>query len=250
MQVITSGRRPARTGVATLVFGTVLGTVLVAAGMTIAYLAFATPFMDRIIPSGRPTEVQTFVGLVVWSFALVGPALFVLLGANRLANVLSHIGRRARPYLSPAARSVGALPADLVVALDVDPGDGRRIPELVVGPFGVAVIRELPPATVTRHSSGAWEVRTRDGWLSIENPLERASRDAERVRRWLAHDDHDFVVKVHAAVVGTDPEVARTPNCAVIAMDQMPAWLASLPAQRSLTESRRERLLEMVRAAV
>ena len=74
------------------------------------------------------------------------------------------------------------------------------------------------------------------------------SRDAERVRRWLTDDD-DFLVKVYSAVVGPDPTVARTPHCAVLAPDQLAAWISALPAQRSLTPGRHQRVLDTVRAA-
>ena len=62
-----------------------------------------------------------------------------------------------------------------------------------------------------------------------ENPLDRAVRDAERVRRWFAADDADFVVKVYAAVTGPAPAIERTTACAVVSHDQLceldrPAW--------------------------
>jgi hypothetical protein len=138
---------------------------------------------------------------------------------------------------------------DVIFAPDIVLPDGRAVSELVIGHFGAAVIRELPPATVTRVRESRWELRTRRGWIPIENPLERAARDAERVRRWLAHDDADFVVKAYAAVVGPDPSIPRTSDCAVLTPDQLSAWVAGLPPQRSLTEGRRERLIEFVRAA-
>ena len=77
--------------------------------------------------------------------------------------------------------------------------------------------------------------------------LDRASRDAERVRRWLAHDERDYVVRVYAAVVATDPAQPRTPTCAVITASQLEPWLRSLPVQRSLNEARRAQLLAMLR---
>ena len=121
----------------------------------------------------------------------------------------------------------------------------------MTGPHGVAIFELLPPLRASRHHDGRWEVRVRSGrWIPIENPLERASRDAERVRRWLADDDHDFVVKVHAAVIAPDLSLPRTPTCAVITSDQVAAYLASLPPQRSLTASRRERLVELIRELV
>ena len=64
-------------------------------------------------------------------------------------------------------------------------------------------------------------------------------------RDYLEH----IIVKVYAAVVGPDPTVTRTTDCAVLAPDQLAAWLDALPPQRSLTEARRERVAEMVREA-
>ena len=43
------------------------------------------------------------------------------------------------------------------MALNVDVGDGRPIPKLVVGPFGAAVIRDLPDTSVARHQGPYWE---------------------------------------------------------------------------------------------
>jgi hypothetical protein len=139
--------------------------------------------------------------------------------------------------------------SDLSVASGILLPDGRGVGDVVLGAFGAAVIRELPPAEVTRIREGRWELRLRRGWVTIENPLERAARDAERVRRWLAHDDADFIVKVYAAVVGPTPGVQRTTDCAVLTPDQIAPWVDGLPPQRSLTEGRRERLIEFVREA-
>jgi hypothetical protein len=91
-------------------------------------------------------------------------------------------------------------------------------------------------------------VRRTDGrWIPLENPLDKAARDAERVRRWFAHDDADYLVKTYAAVVAPDASLPRTPTCAVITREQIPAWLASLPVQRGLTAARREQVVEMLR---
>ena len=45
---------------------------------------------------------------------------------------------------------LSSLPEDVMVATDVMPNDGRPIPELVVGPFGVAVVHELGPREAIR----------------------------------------------------------------------------------------------------
>jgi hypothetical protein len=84
--------------------------------------------------------------------------------------------------------------------------------------------------------------------MPFENPLERAARDAEGVRRWVSSEERDFVVKVYAAVVTSDSSITRTPSCAVISTEQIPAWLASLPPQRSLNSIRRAELIELVRS--
>jgi hypothetical protein len=86
--------------------------------------------------------------------------------------------------------------------------------------------------------------------MTIESPLERASRDADRIHSWLTGDDGDYVLKVYSAVVGTDPKAERTATCAVIAPDQVAAWLASLPPQATLDAGRRERIIRMIRAAL
>ena len=94
-----------------------------------------------------------------------------------------------------------------------------------------------------RHAGAYWEGRSGQGWIRIESPLDRASRDAERVRRWLAEDDRDYLVRVYAAVIAEDPTIARTPACAVISDAQLEPWLRSLPVQRSLSQARRNQLV-------
>jgi hypothetical protein len=121
------------------------------------------------------------------------------------------------------------------------------VPELVIGSFGVAVIHELPSAGRVRHGAAGWETRSNDGWEPIDDPLDTAMRDAERVRRWLAGADLEFVVRVYAALVVSDRMVQRSPTCAVIGANQIPAWIASLPRQRTLTAGRRARLMAMTR---
>jgi hypothetical protein len=59
-----------------------------------------------------------------------------------------------------------------------------------------------------------------------------------------------MVLKVYAAVVGTDPKVQRTPSCALIAPSQVAEWLASLPPQRSLDKGRTDRIVRQIRAAL
>ena len=229
-----------------LAVGLFVGGALIAGGLALGYLMLGTSFLASFTPSGRPEPAQAAAGAIAWAVALIAPAAVLVVGAARLATVIdAFLSSRPRP--TPASRLVAELGAGHVVAARVRLPDGRVIPELVIGPFGAAVIEELPPPRVTRRHGVSWEVRgPRGQWVPLENPLERASRDAERVRRWAAHEDHDFVLKVYPAVVSSDSTVGRTAACAVISADQIPAWLRSLPAQRSLTEGRRTRLVELL----
>jgi hypothetical protein len=248
MEVIQSSHAVRRPSMAPLVSGTVIGTILIVTGIVMAYVALATPALSSVLPSGRLNIGQMATGVVIWSVALVGPAAFVLLGANRLVRILTSL-RERMPKRTPTMQALDALPDDVVVASGLTLPDGRGVSLLVLGTFGAAVLRELPPSALTRIRDGRWEVRGRRGWIALENPLERASRDGERVRRWLAHDDADFIVKVYAAVVGTGRAIARTSDCAVLTPDEVTAWISALPPQRSLTEGRREQIIDLVREA-
>ena len=221
-----------------------MGAILLIGGLTVAYLTFGTSFITRFMPGARPETSQMVAGMLAWTFALIAPAAFIMAGAARLVIVVDSVSRARKP--TPIARAAAGLSDEYIVMPRLRLPDGRWVRELVLGPFGVAVIEELPPPSVSRQRNGSWEIRAKGGWLSIENPLERAAADAERVRRWLADDGQDFVVKVYAAVLAPDTTLPRTPGCAVITNDQIPAWLASLPKQRSLTDNRRSRLIEVL----
>jgi hypothetical protein len=186
---------------------------------------------------------------VIWGLTLVAPPCFAIVGALRLGRVARALAAKpADRAVSRAARMIGD---DCTAATNVRLPDGRVVRDLVLGPFGFAVINELPPPRVTRHNGLNWEIRRSDGrWSHFENPLERTARDGERIRRWVASTERDFLVKVYAAVVTTDPNLARTPTCAVLMPDQIPAWLASLPSARALSLDRRAELIEELQALI
>jgi hypothetical protein len=212
--------------------------------------AFGTPFIERFNASARPTAGQTVAGLLAWTFALTAPAGLFIIGSVRLAGALERMSGRGSGR-AHASRFAADLGNDYTVASHVRLPDGRLVGEVVIGPFGAAVIDSVPPAGASRQHDGRWEVRLRNGsWLPLENPLAKAVRDAERVRRWLGHENQGFLVKVYAAVIAPETRLARTSNCAVVDEAQLGAWLASLPAQRGLTASRRDSLVAMLREAV
>lgn len=253
MQVLTSTHakagRPSRFAVATAAS---LGLALVVTSATLLYLVFVANFLDRFMPTGRPTTFELVSGALAWTFALTAPAGFGLLGLARLATAFDRF-RARRPRVTPAVRLRRAIGDDHVVATGVRLPDGSRVlPELVVGPFGAAILEELPPAgAVMSRGVRSWEVRVGNGYIrTIENPLERAAHDAERVRAWLTPEDSDIVLKVYAAVVGTDPNVQRSAGCALIAPSQVAEWLASLPPQKSLDRGRTDRIVREIRSAL
>jgi hypothetical protein len=247
MQMIypTLAARPAR---GPLVAGTIVGLVLLAGGIGLAWVAIATPVVRGLAPAAvRPAPEQMAMGALIWGVSLVAPPSFAIVGLLRLSRVASAIfGRRDRGAVSRVAASLGD---DIAVAPIVRLPEGRIVRNLIIGSHGIAVISELPPAGATRRHGDAWEVRRGDGrWVHLENPLERTARDAERVRSWIAAGERDFVVKVYAAVVTRDVSIRRSPGCAVITTAQIPEWLASLPPQRSLGQDRRAELIDRVRS--
>jgi hypothetical protein len=247
MQVLAS-HRSARPPLAPVIIGGTVGIVLLTGGVFLAWLALATPVVGTLAPAAiRPSLAQVAAGGAIWAVALVAPPSFAIVGTLRLARVLRAV--TARPTPRAVAKLAGTLGDDYVVAQDARFPDGRVLRNLIVGPFGLAVLNELPPSAITRHNGSGWEIRRRDGrWIPYENPIERTGRDGERVRRWFDAQDRGFVVKVFSAAVTADPAVARTPACAVISPEQIPAWLASLPPSRSLTLDRRNDVIDMVRS--
>ncbi len=249
MEVIAPPRPSRPAAVAPLLARTVYGTLFVVGGIVLAFVAYATPLLTAALPAGRPDALQSLMGAAIWGLALVAPAGLVIIGAYRLARILATAGGWRKDEVG-VLHGFAQLPDDCSVASSLTLPDGRGLSHLVMGQFGAAVIRELPSAKVTRVRDGRWELRTARGWIPLGDPLEMATRDAERVRRWMADDDADFVVKVYAAVIGAEPQVARTTACAVLTPDQLAPWIVGLPPQRSLTQIRRERLLDVVRRAV
>jgi len=227
-----------------LVGATLVGTILTTTGLFTAYLAVATPFVSDL--AGRAPGGGVAIGLGIWSFALVAGGGLLVSGTNRLAVTLASL-RPGRVIGGPAARAFGPWSDEIAVAGDVVPNDGPAIPELVIGAFGVAVVHALSSSKQVRHGRAGWETHASDGWVPMDDPLDAAMRDADRVRRWLSTADLDFVVRVYAALVVDDRALERSPTCAVISTQQIPAWIASLPRQRTLTAGRRDHLVAMVR---
>jgi hypothetical protein len=247
-RVVPSRARGPRSGLRATTGSFVAGLAWLAIAGASAWLVFGTPLLAHVASLEARGSAAPVVGAVAWAVALTAPACFGVLGIARLGAGLQR-ARSGHRALTAVSRRAGLLPPGCMVIPRIRLPDGRSIPDVVVGPHGVAFFEPLPPAAAARQSGDHWEVRVLNrGWHPIENPLQRASRDGERLRRHLEAQDRDFVVRVHAAVLGDPAAVGRTEGCAVVAPTDVPAWLAALPAQRGLTPDRLDRVREVLAA--
>jgi hypothetical protein len=203
--------------------GTLVGALLVIGGLWLAYVAWSTPILAAISAAVRPDASASQPGILMLAFALAVPASFVVVGTNRLARTAGAVRRMWRHRGDRLSR---VLPdgVELVRGLTLD--DGRPGPTLLVGAFGLVAVVESKVVT--------------------EDDIATIARDADRVRHWLTQNDQDFVVRVHPAVIGQTAEVERPRGCALLTIEEVPAWLDGLPKQRSLSEARLVRLVKMV----
>ena len=225
---------------------TIAGLGWLTAGLAAGWLVFATPILAGTVNLTPRSATAPLFGTAIWAVALTAPTVFIVLGAIRLAGAATHLGARRGP-VRPIHAMAARLPAGVKTVPTIRLPDGRRVPDVVLGRHGIAFFEPLPPPAGTRHVGGRWEARFEDGtWRPIENPLDRAARTADSLRRFLAEGDRDFVVRVHAVVTSSDPQVARTDSCAVVALRDVPGWIAALPAQRSLSPDRLTQLRELL----
>src|SRR5437762_14057873 len=85
MQVIASSRAaPGRPSRFQVVSAFSLGAILVAAALTLLYIAFIAGLLDQFTPPGRPTTFEAVSGALAWAFPLTAPAGAGLLGLLRL----------------------------------------------------------------------------------------------------------------------------------------------------------------------
>jgi hypothetical protein len=246
MEVIRPNARSRPTERA-LAVARLIGALYVVAGLSVAWLTLETPFVDVFAARGRALANEPAFHTLGWVVALCLPALCLLVGTHRILDFVD-LPNPFRARRDPLAR-LGSGLGDAYVAVRglVLPG-GREIATLLVGPPGIVVLGQLPAARDARSVGSHWEARTSDDqWVAIENPLDRAARDAEAVRRWLIAEDHDYVVKVYAAVITGGGSAVRSSTTSVIDQRGIPAFLATLPPHRTFTTARRRQLVERIR---
>jgi hypothetical protein len=251
MQVIKPPRRATPFHLLTRIAGpSLIGAVAVAAGLAVSYLALTTPFIAELSSRGQGRLGAPLVGAIVWGTAFLVPGALLVLGAVQMAR-----GLEASLDLRARKRPVASLRRRLSDAYSVAQGvrlpDGRVLPEVVVGPHGVTLVAELPPRRYSRVTGSSWEVRLDSGsWMPIENPVERAARDAERLRNWIALEEEDLAPRVYAAVVHDGHPVAPTPHVSVVRRQELPALFEALPPARHMDPARRARIEALLRRSV
>ena len=190
-------------------------------------------------------------GALAWGFGLIAPSLFVMIGLARMVETAELVALRRRPP-RPVAGIVRDLPPDHVAAARVRLPDGRVVPELVVGPFGVAVVEELPRpehlAARTR-AGGRREPPTGAGSRSRTRSIVPAGTPSGSVAGSLTTTATTSSRSTPRSSIARRA-LSRTPTCAVVAPDELLAWIASLPVQRSLNADRRADIVETIKGAL
>ncbi|HEV8516644.1 MAG TPA: nuclease-related domain-containing protein [Candidatus Limnocylindrales bacterium] len=252
MQVIRARRTGASTATYLALVGMlILGTGVLGVGLALAYVALTTPLVADLSNAGAGRLGRPLGGALVWALALLIPGTLVIIGLARVLGALerSMVIRGIRPR--PASAVATHLSDDYTVVQGVTLPDQRVLPEVVVGPHGILLVEELPPARATRRHGPYWEVRLVSGrWRPIENPVDRAGRDAERLRNWIANEDGQFAPRTYAAVVTDGHSVERTSAVAVLTGEQLPAFLDSMPPARQMDAERRGRIVELLRSHI
>jgi hypothetical protein len=251
MQVIQARARSAPSApIASIAGAGVVGAVCVGLGLVFTYLTLTTPVVMEISRLGQG-RIGSVAGALVWALAFLIPGSFVVFGVARLVSAIeSSLAVRPRHRVTPVASLAGELPDEYSLVRDVRLPDRRLIAEVVVGPAGLLVVEELPPAEATRHRGPYWEVRLATGrWIPIENPIERAERDAAGIKSWIRSLEEDLSPRMYAAVIADGHRIDRTSEVAVLSREQIPAFLAAMPAIRQMTPERRARITQILTEA-
>ena len=130
-------------------------------------------------------------------------------------------GTLQAPRVSVGHRAAFALP------------DGRAVPQVAVGRFGAAVVRQAPGYSAIRSFGDKGEVDVYGEWMPLELPMRKVRLDSGADGARLSSGDREFVVNVYAAVVTAPHEVDRAPWASILAPEQILPYLAALPSASS-----------------
>ena len=154
---------PTRGGRDSVMGGTLVGTLLVVGGLWLAYVAWSTPILAAITALLRPGSATPEPGLPMLAVALAVPAVFVVVGTNRLARTVTAV---RSTWHGRGDRLSRVMPGDIVLSRDVTLDDGRLAPTLLVGPFGI-VAASRPRSWSKRTWTGPFGTRTAFGTGSL-----------------------------------------------------------------------------------
>ena len=216
MQILAGNSHVTRADRFAIVRSAFTAVLLLVVGLLIGWLCLATPLVTSFVPQGRPSVAETATGAIAWGLRDRGPGRVP--DHRRRPDRRDHrhhVCRCARASRRPASRRPSAR--------STSPRPGSSSPAAGAstssssGRSGSWSSRWFRRRTSRATSGRRWELRDDRGrWVPIEAPVDRASRDAERVRGWLGGEDRDFVVRVYAAIVTDDKSIERTPACAVV----------------------------------
>lgn len=235
------------------VAGVLVGVSLVLGGGWLGLQAFGSSAVSDLILRTSPGFPVSIAALAGWGVGLLVPSLLVLAGSARVARTIGRARRvRADRFLELAA----GLSEDHLVALGVALPDGRRVSALVISPAGIALFAYLPPPGAIRFVNGRCEARlVGRGWTTIEEPLTRARRDADAVRRWLFDASAD-PLPVSAAVIDeamakrTPPYPHRVNGVELVGPEGVTPFIERIDAGLPLSNWYRDRIVARIEAAV
>ena len=248
MQVTPANPNVPRPGRLAAIRSLVIAVAMVGVGGVLGWILLYTPIVLTLVPASHGSPGAVAAGITAWVLAIAVPASLVVFGMARIAFALEAWTGRF-PHRPVSALRQALAPGRSAIA-DLALGDGRRISQVLIGPFGAVVVGDVPPTAFSRTDGMRWEIlAARNRWVSVEPPAERAARDADRLRSWFVAADRDFVITVGAVLATDDPRVHGTAACPVIRPHDLAVWVGALPVQQSLTASRLERLHAMAKSA-
>ena len=183
----------------------------------------------------------------IWSFSLIAGGALLAAGTNRLAAIVASL-KRSVGGGGPAARALGGSVRGARGGRQRDPERGAAGPRarhrlVRRGGHPRAAVRSIacgpgrPAGRPGRRTAGSrWTIR----WTP------RCATRNGSAAGWPAPTSSSWSASMPPSSSATGCSSARRPARSS-APSQIPAWIASLPRQRTLTAGRRARLLAMTR---
>jgi hypothetical protein len=207
---------------------TILGVGWLSIAAALAYIALATPVVERLLLSGRVSPSAGAVGLLELVAVVTVPISLATAGVARLVAAF-RLAIRSRADI--LCRVADLRPLTPAVAGAFRPTGGRTVPEVAVGRFG-AVVGHGRGGTAA-HSDSPWEMDVEGEWLQLNAPLRGLNLLSGAPRDGSVKSERRFGVKVYAAVVTASWEIDRGSGCAVLRPDEILPFLAAGPAGRA-----------------